>query len=88
MPKIASATKNLRKSARNRTRNVAKKKTLRDAVAAFRKHVAGGNRAEAATAFRQVSQALDKAAKTHVIAKGTAARKKSRFQRLLSSFAS
>ena len=84
MPTIASARKNLRKSARKRARNLTKKKALREAVAAFRKSVAAGNRADAATAFRRVSQTLDKAAKTNVIAAGAAARRKSRFQRLLS----
>jgi small subunit ribosomal protein S20 len=77
MPNTKSAERRMRSSARKHRTNQSVKsrlKTLEDSyLAALKK-----DRAEAEKALRNVSSALDKAAKTGVIHKGTASRKKSR----------
>lgn len=78
MPNTKSAEKALRQSRRRRIRNVAKKRSLKDALKKFEKALATKNKTEAVKLFPLVQKALDKSAKSHIIAKNTAARRKSR----------
>lgn len=77
MPNTKSAERRMRSSARKHSANKSIKsrlKTLEDSyLAAIKK-----DRTEAEKALRNVTSALDKAAKTGVIHRGTANRKKSR----------
>ncbi|MBI2099726.1 MAG: 30S ribosomal protein S20 [Candidatus Vogelbacteria bacterium] len=73
---IKSAKKAIRSSARKRVFNLRRKKALGDSVKAFR---ANPSPATLSTLY----QAIDKAAKRGIIKKNNAARKKSRFTKLL-----
>ena len=83
MPITKSAKKALRASARKRIFNMARKDALKDLTKEFKKLVAAGNAKEATTLLPKAFQAIDKAAKTKVIEKNTAARKKSRLAKML-----
>lgn len=77
MPITASAKKALRQSIARRSRNVSKKKTLKEAIKAFKK-------TPSAETLSQAFQTLDKSAKAGIIKKNTASRLKGR---LSASFA-
>lgn len=83
MPNIKSAAKAMRQSTRRRIRNLAKKDAFRKAVKNVRKLIAAGKKTEAMEAMKKAMQALDKAAKTRVIHKNTASRKKSRLTKAI-----
>lgn len=83
MPITKSAEKALRQSKRRATRNRIKKDAFKEAVKKVRMLATSGKKAEAATMLSLAYKALDKAAKTNVISKNTAARKKSRLTKLL-----
>jgi small subunit ribosomal protein S20 len=78
MPNTASASKALRQSERRRVLNVRRKRSLRDVLKQFEKAVAAKNKAEAIKLFPTVQKALDKTAKSGLIKKGNASRRKSR----------
>jgi len=78
MPITTSAKKALRQNVRHRAVNLAKKEAYKDAVRDFKKLVADKKMDEAKKQLNAVYQSLDKAAKTNVIMKNTAARIKSR----------
>ncbi|MBI2054719.1 MAG: 30S ribosomal protein S20 [Candidatus Sungbacteria bacterium] len=78
MPITKSAEKALRQSERRRVRNVIKKDAYKAAVKKVRALALSGNKKEVGAAVSLAYKALDKAAKTNVISKNTAARKKSR----------
>jgi small subunit ribosomal protein S20 len=78
MPNTKSASKALRQARRRRVRNVRKQKSLKEALKAFERMVAAKNKTEAARLFPSVQKALDKYAKSNLISKNTAARRKSR----------
>lgn len=78
MPITKSAKKALRQSERRRTRNIIKKGAYKAAVKKVRALAIAGNKKEVEAAVSLAYKALDKAAKTNVISKNTAARKKSR----------
>lgn len=84
MPVIRSAKKALRQSKRRQVRNLKRKKAIRDVVKKIRKLNAAGKKDEAAALISQAYKAFDKAAKTGVMKKNTAARKKSRLVKSLS----
>lgn len=77
MPIIRSAKKALRSSARKRQFNLVKKNALNVAVKKIKKLVADKKRKEAEVYFKDVQKIIDKATKTGLIKKNTAARKKS-----------
>jgi small subunit ribosomal protein S20 len=83
MPITESAKKALRNSSRKRDFNIARKTALSSGIKNLRKLVVAGKIEEAKKAFPAVEQAIDKAAKTNVIDKNTASRKKSRLAALL-----
>lgn len=78
MPNTKSAEKRTRSSARKQANNQSAKSRLHSLEKAYVGLVAAGKKDEAATALRQVTSAFDKAAKTGVIHRGRADRKKSR----------
>jgi small subunit ribosomal protein S20 len=73
-----SAKKALRQSQRRRVRNLQKKKKIKDLLKQAKKLVLEKKRGEAEKLLPQIYKLLDKAAKTGLIKKGAAARKKSR----------
>jgi len=83
MPITKSAKKALRQSLRRRERNLKRKRALQKVLKTFVRLV-GAKKIEEAKMFSpQVQKALDKAAKTGIIKKNTASRKKSRLAKLL-----
>lgn len=84
MPITKSAKKALRQSERRRKRNTQKKEAYRELVKKIQKAVDAGKTDEAHTLLPALYKAVDKAAKTHAIAKNKAARLKSRAAKLIS----
>jgi small subunit ribosomal protein S20 len=78
-----SAKKALRSSKRKRVFNARKKDQVYKTVKKFKKLVAGKNTAEAEKMFPQIQKVLDKAAKTGLIKKKTASRKKARLSKMV-----
>lgn len=83
MPITRSAKKAMRQSMRRRAQNLVQKENFRRAVKEIEKAVAAGKTKEAETLIPKMYKALDKAAKTGVIKKNAASRKKSRLMRLI-----
>ncbi len=81
MPITQSAKKALRQSLRRKKRNVAKKEKMKGAVKEVKKLVASGDKEKALELISKAYKAIDKAAKTGVIKKNTANRKKSRLMK-------
>ncbi|MBI2451123.1 MAG: 30S ribosomal protein S20 [Parcubacteria group bacterium] len=78
MPITKSAKKALRKSQRNRIKNLKKLNALKDAIKIFRSFVKGKKIAEAKKNLPAVFKILDKSAKINLIKKNRASRLKSR----------
>ncbi|MBC8003071.1 MAG: 30S ribosomal protein S20 [Opitutaceae bacterium] len=78
MPNTKSAARRMRSSARKAEQNRSTKSRLGTLERKYATLVSSGNKIEAGTALRDLTSALDKAAKTGVIHSGTASRKKSR----------
>lgn len=76
MPIIKSAKKRVKVAAKANLRNNKTKRSMREALKAFAKAVAGGAPADIAKAERAAVSAIDKAAKKAVIHKNKAARQK------------
>lgn len=83
MPRTKTATKELRKNARNRGRNLKRGKRLTEALKSHRKLLAAGKPEEAQANFPKVMQTLDKLAKTGHVKRGYADRMKSRLSKQL-----
>jgi small subunit ribosomal protein S20 len=78
MPNTKSAERRTRNSARKELRNRSTKSRLHTLEQGYLSLITTGKKEDAATSLRQLSSALDKAAKSGVIHKATASRKKSR----------
>lgn len=78
MPNTKSAHRRVRNSAHKHLRNRSTKSRLHTLEKNYLELLSAGKPEEAATAFRSVSSAFDKAAKSGTIHRGTANRKKSR----------
>lgn len=78
MAVTSSAKKALRSSQKKRVFNIRTQKAMKDAVKEVRTLVAAKKKNEASALLPKAYQAVDKAAKTNVISKNTAARYKSR----------
>ena len=78
MPNTKSAERRARNSARKHDRNRATKSRLGTLEQKYESLVGAGKKDDAIAAFRLVSSAFDKAAKTGVLPKARANRKKSR----------
>jgi small subunit ribosomal protein S20 len=83
MPIIKSAKKALRQNVARRKKNKACKQKIKSLVKDARTAIGGKNASEAQKNLPAIYKALDKAAKTGVIKKNTAARKKSRITKLI-----
>ena len=78
MPNTKSAERRTRNSARKQVANRRVKSRLHTLEASYAATLKGGKKEDATAALRLVSSAFDKAAKTGVIHKANANRKKSR----------
>jgi small subunit ribosomal protein S20 len=78
MPNTKSAERRMRNSARKRVHNQSAKSRLHTLEKAYLQLLSEGKKDEAARSLRTVSSAFDKAAKSGVIHRATANRKKSR----------
>ena len=78
VPITSSAKKALRQSKKRQAENLIKKVAFKEAIKKFKKLASAKDLSDAAKMLPEVYQTLDKAAKTNVIAKNTAARLKSR----------
>ena len=78
MANTSSAKKAQRVAERRRVINVRHKKTVKDASKQLEKLVATKNAKQSAAALSALYQAIDKAVKTGILKKNTAARMKSR----------
>jgi small subunit ribosomal protein S20 len=78
MPNTKSAERRMRNSERKRLHNRSIKSRLKTLERAFATAAKGGDKQKASEAYRQLSSAFDKAAKSGVIHKAKANRKKSR----------
>lgn len=83
MPITKSAKKALRQSMRRRARNLKKKEAYKGVTKDIKKLAEAGKTKDARDLLSKLYQALDKAAKTHVIKKNKAARLKSRLTKLI-----
>lgn len=81
MPITKSAKKALRQSLRRRARNIQKKEKIKNLIKQVRSLVSQKKAEEAKKLLPQVYKLLDKAAKTGLIKKNTAARRKSKISR-------
>ena len=87
MPRTKSAAKQARSSIRKQARNKSIKSRLHTLENKFLALVEGKKSAEAATAYRDLTSALDKAAKVQVVHRNLASRKKSRLAARLKTLA-
>ena len=78
MPNTKSAERRMRNSSRKRSRNRSAKSRLHTLERTYLELLSTGKSAEAAAAYRGISSAFDKAAKSGAIHRATANRKKSR----------
>jgi len=78
MPNTTSAERRIRSSARKQARNHSTNSRLKTLERNYLGLIQAGKKEEAATAFREVSASLDKAAKRGIVHKRNANRKKSR----------
>ena len=85
MPQRNSAKKELRKNYKRRMENLDVKTDLRKTIKKFLLSVATKNKPDAGNNLKVVYRKLDKAAKRNVMHKNTAARRKSRYSRLLAT---
>jgi len=85
MPITKSAKKALRQSLKHRTRNIREKQKIKNLIKQVKILVSQKKTEGAKKLLPQVYKLLDKAAKTSLIKKNTAARKKSRISLLLGS---
>ncbi|MBT3356098.1 30S ribosomal protein S20 [bacterium] len=83
MPNLASAKKYVKVTARRTAENRAKKLVYRKSIKDFLIAIKEGKLVEAKKLFIATQKALDKAVKSGVIKKNTAARRKSRLSRKL-----
>jgi small subunit ribosomal protein S20 len=83
MPIKQSAKKYMRASDKRKAQNLKLKKSFREVIKKMQELVKAEEMEEAKKLLPSIQKALDKAAKVNVIAKNTAARKKSRLAKML-----
>jgi small subunit ribosomal protein S20 len=83
MPITTSAKKALRQSLRKRAQNKIKSEQMKKAIKSIKKLIDVGKKSEAAKLVSSAYKAIDKAAKTGVIKKNTAGRKKAVLMRMV-----
>ena len=84
MPITKSAKKALRQNKRRRQRNLRQLNSVREIIKKVKKLIVENKKEEALKLLPQAYKVIDKAAKTGVIKKNNAARKKSRLTKLIS----
>ncbi len=87
MPNTKSAEIRVRSSARKHVRNQAVKSRLKSLEKSYNQLVKAGKKSEADASLRTLISAFDKAAKTRIVHKSTADRKKSRLTKRLAKVA-
>ena len=87
MPQRRTAIKDLRKNHRNKMRNLDIKSDLKKTIKTFLTTVNSKKKDQSTTELSTLYKKLDKAAKRRVISKNTAARRKSRFRKLITTLA-
>jgi small subunit ribosomal protein S20 len=85
MPNTKSAERRMRNSERKRLQNRNVKSRLKNLERAYETAAKGSNKQQASEAFRKLSSAFDKAAKSGVIHQAKANRKKSRLAAALAA---
>lgn len=83
MPITRSAKKALRQAARRREQNIRRKEAYKNEIKKIKRLVSAKKNADAGQTLNALYRALDKAAKTGVIAKNKASRLKSRLTKLV-----
>lgn len=83
MPITKSAKKALRQNKRRRARNLRQSRAFKDEVKSLKKFIAAKDKKSANELLPSVYKALDKAVKTNVLKKNTAARLKSRLTKVV-----
>lgn len=83
MPITKSAKKALRGSEKKKVFNIRRKRAVTDAVKGVNKLVSAKGKKEAEAKLSEAFKAIDKAAKSGVMKKNTASRKKSRLARAI-----
>ena len=87
MPQRHSGVKELRKTQARHAHNLDLKTDLKKTIKNFLSLVGKKEKKEASDSIKTVYKKLDKAAKRNLIARNTAARRKSRFAKLLAGIA-
>lgn len=87
MPITTSAKKAIRSSAKKRVFNLRKKNQMNSVVKEYKKLVSANDSKAAEKMLPNLQKAIDKAAKTGLIKKNTAARKKSRLMKSMKKLA-
>lgn len=87
MPIIKSAKRNIRSSARKAVFNARRSKAMKEVVKDVRTLVVAKDKKAADALLSKAYKAIDKAAKTNLIKKNTAARKKSRLAKAIKKIA-
>lgn len=87
MPNIKSAKKRVKVTEAKTLQNKMVKSALRTSIRKYEAALADGNKELAAATYREAVAKIDKAVKKGVMHKNTAARRKSRYTRLLNSIA-
>lgn len=85
MPQRMSGIKELRKTYARRMHNMDIKTDLKKTVKSFLAAVNAKNKTDAQSLLKTLSKKFDKAAKRNILHKNTAARRKSRFSRLIAT---
>lgn len=85
MPNTESAKKRVRQSVKRNSRNLWRKRRVKNDTGDFLKAVASGDAATAEKEMRKAARTLDKIAAAGTIHKNTAARRKSRMAAKLAS---
>lgn len=87
MPITTSAKKAIRSSGRKRVFNLKKKNQMNSVVKEYKKIIAASDTKGAEKLLPSLQKAIDKAVKTGLIKKNTAARKKSRLMKKMKNLA-
>ncbi len=87
MANTAQARKRARQAVKQNAHNASQRSELRTAIKAVRKAIAAGDKAAAATVFRDSVSTIDSIADKKIIHKNKAARHKSRLAAALKAFA-
>ncbi len=87
MPNTKSAKKRVRQNAKSKMDNLARKSRIKTEIKKADQHIAEGDKEKAVEQCRVVFKTLDKAAKTNIIHKNKAARKKSQMAKKISRMA-